>query len=388
MQQADFPDSRWLGRFRRALRIWFEKHRREMPWRGSRDPYRIWVSEIMLQQTTTQTVRGYFDRFLARFPDVETLAAADLAEVNRLWEGLGYYRRAAQLHRAARVIVEKYGGCFPETMENVLALPGVGRYTAGAVLSIARNDRLPILEANTIRLHARLLALRDDPTSGPAQKRLWEWAERVLPQPVRASSGSFNCGDFNQALMDLGSMVCTPAKPNCPKCPVFSLCRTGQAGLQEEIPYRKAKVSPEQRTELAVLVYCRGKVLMVQAPPGERCAGLWDFPRIDITDDLRRHPTLLPIDSVNKKLALLTGRRLALGAPLKTLSHSVTRYRITRLFHEAEDHGVFLSRKPENDKVESSHIVRWFTMEALRRLPLNSPARKLFATVVEPFVVS
>ena len=340
-----------LTTFRRRLFAWFSRNSRELSWRGTRNPYEIWVSEIMLQQTTAAAVEGYYRRFLERFPDVQALAAAELVEVYRLWEGLGYYRRAAQLHKAAGALVEKHGGIFPETFEEVLALPGVGRYTAGAILSIAHDKRLPILEANTIRLHCRLLGLTTSPFETETNKRLWAFAEEILPQK--------NTGRFNQALMDLGSRVCTPKQPQClseTPCPLFEWCQAARLGLQREIPVPKTKPNSEEITEIAVLVRKRGKILLMQYPDGVRWAGLWDFPRC--RDD----------HSVTQTLGELTGRKITPGRQIALHKHTVTRFKITLRFVEGKDGGPL--QKPQ-------YAVRWVRPEELNELPLNSTGRRL-----------
>ena len=347
----------FLQTFRRRVLAWYSRNSRELSWRGTRNPYEIWVSEIMLQQTTTAAVEGYYRRFLERFPDAQTLAAADLAEVYRLWEGLGYYRRAAQLHKAAGVIVEKHGGVFPRSFAEVVALPGVGRYTAGAILSIALDLRLPILEANTIRLHSRLLGVRTDPAETETNRRLWAFAEEILPTK--------NVGRFNQALMDLGSRVCLPKMPLClsesgkNSCPVFDLCRCAELGLQRKIPVPKVKPNVESVTEIAVLVRKRGKILMMRYPDGVRWAGLWDFLRCSSDG---------PNESVTKKLGELTGRKITLSRQIATHKHTVTRFKITLRFVEGKDCGT--AGKPQ-------YAVRWVTPEELDDLPLNSSGRKL-----------
>lgn len=353
-----------LSAFRRRVRAWYERHRRELPWRGTKDPYRIWVSEIMLQQTTTKTVEGYFERFMTRFPTIADLAAANLEQVNRLWEGLGYYRRAAQLHKAALVVVERFGGVFPTRYEDVLALPGVGRYTAGAILSIAFDRRLPILEANTIRLHARLLALKADPTQGEANTALWKFAETILPKK--------DVGHFNQALMDIGSRVCTPRLPDCPNCPILSFCRTAALGLQGEIPYPKAKPIKEDRVEVAAIIRKNGKILMIQYPPGVRWAGLWDFPRCDVPEASLENAAehFAGNRKLAERLARMTGRSIELGTVLDSVKHAVTRFRITLFFCEAHDRG------PTCGDLQSSYTRRWVFPEGLSSLPLNSTARR------------
>ena len=322
----------------------------------------------MLQQTTTATVEGYYQRFLERFPNVHSLAKAELEDVYRLWEGLGYYRRAAQLHKAAIAVVENHGGIFPQTFEHVLALPGVGRYTAGAILSIAHDKRLPILEANTIRLHSRLFGVTTDPLELKTNLRLWAFAEKVLPQK--------NIGIFNQALMDLGSRVCLPKQPLClgeanlfscdtkkSACPVADLCQCARLGLQREIPVPKAKPNMEEITEVAVLVRRRGKILLMQYPESVRWAGLWDFPRCQANGS-----DIFADSTIPKKLGELTGRSITLHRPISTQKHAVTRFKITLRFVEGKDCGPL--QKPQ-------YNVRWVKPEELEEIPLNSTGRKL-----------
>ena len=235
---------------RRRLLAWYATHKRDLPWRRSRDPYRVWISEIMLQQTQVATVGNYFERFIRNFPDVRRLAAARETEVLREWEGLGYYRRARQLHAAAQQIVAEYGGQFPADASELQKLPGIGRYTAGAIASIAFDKRAPILEANTIRLLSRLIGFRGNPHSLSGQRPLWRVAEELLPQKRVA--------DFNQALMELGSLVCTPSEPNCPACPVSTMCAANAAGLQTEIPPAKPRPVYAELHEAAVIVRKNG----------------------------------------------------------------------------------------------------------------------------------
>ena len=175
------PDAKWKSTLRRKLLKWFDENQRDLPWRKNKTPYRIWVSEIMLQQTQVATVVDYYKRFLKRFPTVKKLAAAQEAEVLKLWEGLGYYRRARQLHAAAKLVVQQHGGKFPTDFDSVLALPGIGRYTAGAILSISQDQQQPILEGNTIRLFARLMEMKSDPRTTSNQKALWEFSQSILP---------------------------------------------------------------------------------------------------------------------------------------------------------------------------------------------------------------
>ncbi len=312
----------------------------------------------MLQQTQVKTVVGYFDRFLAAFPTIAALAAADEDEVLRLWEGLGYYRRARQLHQTARIIAAQHGGAFPTDPAIVRCLPGIGRYTAGAILSIAFDAREPILEANTLRLFSRLLAYDGDPRSSEGQQLLWTMAEVVLPR-----RGS---GRMNQALMELGSEVCTHRAPRCQQCPVAALCRASQQGRQSQIPRPTAKPVTEAVRQAAVIVRRRGRVLLLRWPEAGRFARLWDFPRFPIHSspplDIRRE--------LAENVLALTGVVIAPGRQIKTLTHGVTRFRITLECYEAE----FLS----NGKLAATKLeTRWLRPAELEKCPLSSTGRKL-----------
>lgn len=310
-------DAAWRRRLARKLLAWYGRHRRELPWRNSQDAYRVWISEIMLQQTQVATVVPYFERFLRAFPNIRALAQADEHAVLRLWEGLGYYRRARQMHEAARVVCSQHGGEFPRSLDAVLALPGVGRYTAGAIVSIAFDQRAPILEANTVRLFSRLLAFRGDPTSSAGQKLLWQFAEDLLP--ARES------GAFNQALMELGSQVCTPRAPRCEVCPLQQECLAFAAGCQGEVPRPKPKAAFEAIHEASVAVYRSGRVLLRRRQQGERWAGLWDFVRFNVE---QRTPGER-VAEVLHKTRQNSGLKVTAPRHLVTLKHGVTRFRIT-----------------------------------------------------------
>ena len=357
-----WPSGAWKSAFRRRLLAWFGKHGRALPWRSTADPYAIWVSEIMLQQTQVATVIPYYGRFLSRFPNVAALAAADERQVMRWWEGLGYYRRARQLHAAAKRIAADYGGQFPRDAEVVRRLPGIGRYTAGAVLSFAFDAREPILEANTLRLFARLLALREDPLSGAGQKILWSAATAILPK-----RGS---GALNQALMELGSQVCTPREPRCAECPVASFCIANREGLQEHLPTRAAKPKIEHVREASVVIWRGDKVFLVQRAAGERWAGLWDFPRFALCADEESEVHRELIDAVDR----LYGVRIEPRRLLTTLRHSVTRFRITLLCYEVD----LTSANTKNSQADE----RWVRPAALADYPLSMTGRKIAQLVI------
>jgi A/G-specific adenine glycosylase len=351
------PDSAWRQRLRRSLLAWFARHARDLPWRRSRDPYRVWISEVMLQQTQVATVEPYFRRFIERFPDVVSLAAAREEVVLRLWEGLGYYRRARQLHAAAQKIVAEHGGVFPRDFVAVLDLPGVGRYTAGAVCSIAYDARTPILEANSIRVLSRLSGYRDDPLNSRGQQFLWKLATLILPRK--------DVGRFNQAVMELGSEVCSPKAPQCENCPLIRLCAAHDQGLQEKIPLPKRKTKFEDVLEAAVVVASGEKVLIRQCGFDERWAGLWDFPRLAIDGE-----NGTPIESqLSDGVRQLTGCEIEMGDKLTTLKHGVTRFRITLDCYRA----TLIDGEP---KIRSA-TQRWLPLEALEDVPLSVTGRKI-----------
>ena len=347
-----------LQSLRRKLLAWYQTHARDLPWRRSRDPYRVWISEVMLQQTQVATVRDYFTRFLDALPNVDSLASADEQQVLRLWEGLGYYRRARQVHAAAQQIVTQHNSCFPQTVEALRELPGIGRYTAGAIASIAFDQRAPILEANTIRLLSRLIAYRGDPLAAAGQRVLWQTAEDILPQKDVAK--------FNQALMELGSLICTPSEPKCGECPLSTLCKANAAGLQSKIPPPKARPVITELREAAVVVRKNGRVLMRQCGSGERWAGLWDFPRFAVEAE----GPLFASDEIITKLRTQTGVTCAPPTLVKIIKHGVTRYRITLECY----HATFLSGHPRA-RIASPN--KWCRLHDLPELPLSTTGRKI-----------
>ena len=350
----------WKRSLARRLLSWFDQHRRDLPWRRTSDPYQIWVSEIMLQQTQVATVIPYFERFIARFPTVSALAQAEEGDVLRLWEGLGYYRRARQLHRAAHVVVEQHGGVFPRSLEAVGQLPGIGRYTAGAIVSIAFDTAAPIVEANTVRLFSRLIGYRDDPTTAAGRQLLWRVAEDMLPKS--------RCGSFNQALMELGSLVCTPRNPGCEQCPLSALCVACQRGLQDRIPRMPAKAASEAVHEAAVIVCRKNTVLVRRRQAGERWAGLWDFLRFPLV--ARRGAALG--QELLAKVQLHSGLAIEPPERIATIKHGVTRFRITLDCFAAQLSG------EKNKKIKlAAGEWRWIRLDELEPLPLSMTGRKL-----------
>ena len=350
------------GAFKRKLRTrllrWYDRSRRELPWRATRDPYHVWISEIMLQQTQVATVVPYFERFVAEFPSIAELAAASEEQVLRAWEGLGYYRRARHLHQAAGQIVRDHQGQFPASSEEVQALPGIGRYTAGAILSIAWDQRLPILEANTLRLYSRLLGYRDDPRSSAGQSALWKAAESWLPTQ--------RVGDFNQALMELGSRICTPRDPDCDNCPLAELCAARRLGLQAEIPLPPRKPQIESVRQAAVVVRRNQEVLLLRRDDAPRWAGMWDFPRFELEATDPRGMA----DELARRVAETAGVKIERPAPLSTLRHGVTRFRITLECFTAECGRQLAKPAGLTER-------RWVKPAELEPFPLSVTGRKL-----------
>jgi A/G-specific adenine glycosylase len=306
----------------------------------------------MLQQTTVAAVVPYFERFVSRFPNVQTLAAAPEQDVLRLWEGLGYYTRARNIHRTAGLIVCEHGGRFPETVDALQRLPGIGRYTAGAIVSFAFDRPAPIVEANTRRLYARLAGYRVDLTSTEGQRWLWGFAERIVP---RRSPGR-----FNQALMELGATVCTPAEPRCDECPVRKCCQAAAAGAQGEIPALARRPAVTDVTEAYIAVRRNGRYLLRLRGSQERWAGLWDFPRY--ADGDRPPAQLMRTACESLKLDVQIVRQIA------ELRHGVTRFRIRLVCYLAEC---------RSGRVPSRGGLRWVRPSEFEKYPLSMTGRKL-----------
>lgn len=260
--------------FAPRILAWYHQHgRKTLPWQQQKTPYKVWVSEIMLQQTQVATVIPYFERFMSRFPDVASLAAAPVDEVLHHWTGLGYYARARNLHKAAQQIVSSHDGRFPEHIEQVQALPGIGRSTAGAVLSLALGQHQPILDGNVKRVLARHQMVAGWPGNKQVHDRLWQLAEQLTP--------SQNVAAYNQAMMDIGALLCTRSKPQCEQCPVASDCQARQTGRQSEFPGKKPKKALPVRTATFLLIRQQGRILLQKRPPAGLWGGLYCPPEVD-----------------------------------------------------------------------------------------------------------
>jgi A/G-specific adenine glycosylase len=291
---------------RDGLLSWFDRARRDLPWRRTSDPYAIWVSEVMLQQTQVDRVVPYFERFVSRFPTVEALAGASLEEVLSQWRGLGYYSRARNLHAAAKVVAREHRGRLPDDVEGLRALPGFGRYTAGAVASIAFGRQTPLVDGNVARVLSRLFEIDGAPGDKAREALLWALAT-VLVQGERP-------GDFNQALMELGATVCTPSSPTCLLCPVRGRCRAQASGRQGELPPPK-KPAPRKRLELAVALSQRGgEVLLARRAERGLFGGLWELPALVLERG----------DSGYARLRKLFGKRATIGPEMLVLERTLT----------------------------------------------------------------
>lgn len=320
-----------VRRFQAALVAWFRREGRDYPWRRTHDPYAVLVSEVMLQQTQIATVlgRGYYVRWMEQFPDVETLAAAGEAEILKAWEGLGYYSRARNLQRAARAVVEQHGGVFPGELAAVQSLPGVGRYTAGAVLSFAFNQAAPLVDGNVARVLARLFQFQEPVNAPPGQRRLWQWAESLLDAK--------HPREYNSALMELGQRLCTPRRPQCESCPVRAHCASAGADA-ERLPVKRAARATVFVDEHVLWCVRRGRVLMVQET-GPRRRGLWR----------------LPLRQAEECAAL----------PLRHCTqYSITYHRVTLHVHDAPQ------TSPRDGEV-------WQPLAALRGLAMPGPLRRV-----------
>lgn len=346
----------------KAAVAWFHQHGRALPWRQTRDPYLIWISEIMLQQTQVATVIPYYFRFLERFPDVATLAAASLDEVYLYWAGLGYYRRARQLHAAAIRIVEQHASAFPDAYDAIANLPGIGRYTASAIASFAFDQSRGIVEANTQRLYARLMHLDLPIASKDAQSQLWAFADGLMPKNQPGA------GEINQALMEIGSQICTPRMPQCDACPLASWCKTKSRGDQAIIPVPKPPKVFTELAEAALLVQNRrGQWLLRRCLATERWAGLWDFPRFDISNCSGQRQVL---ETLQLAFHERFGCMPQIDDRVHSLKHAVTRYKITLHCYSAR----WPMRPPK--RLDTSDA-RWCSLDEILGTALSSSGKRV-----------
>lgn len=345
----------------RQLLAWYRRNQRPLPWRETSDPYLIWISEIMLQQTRVDMVIPYYHRFLKAFPNVASLARAPSQNVLKMWENLGYYSRARNLHAAAKVIVEKYGGRIPDTHEEIKTLPGIGEYSAGAILSIAYGQVLPAVDGNVRRILCRLFAIRKPVNDTQAQKQLQKIAALLIPLK--------HPGDFNQALMDLGATICKARNPDCLRCPVEGLCQARIKNLQDVLPITgKAPATPHRQAAAAVVRNFKGMLLVVQRPASGLLASLWKLPGGFIQNGKNTENSLR--QNVREEL----GISIQPGKHLASVNHTYSHFRVTLHAYECR----LLKGSP---KPLGCQNWRWASPIDLKKLPLSKIDRMLLEMI-------
>lgn len=337
-----------------ALLRWFAEHRRPLPWRASRDPYRVWVSEVLLQQTRVEQARPYFERFVRRFPNVRSLARATEQDVLKAWEGAGYYGRARRLRQAAQVVLRRYGGRVPSSVEELEGLPGVGPYTARAIAALAYNEPCLALEANGLRVAARLFLYRGLVDSAAGRARLERQLGSLLP--------AHRAGAFNEAVMELGETVCLPSRPRCAVCPLARSCRAYlETGDPSRVPPRRRRPARPHVRAAVVVVERDGRWLLQRRPADGLLGGLWEFPGGKI------EPGESPLEAARRELAEETGLRAGRLVPVSVVRHGYSHFTV-------ELH-VFRTRS--RGRLEEGRNRRWVAPGALSRYPLPTATHKI-----------
>ncbi|MHC4561174.1 MAG: A/G-specific adenine glycosylase [Planctomycetota bacterium] len=348
---------------RRKLLAWWQPHARDMPWRSDRTPYRVWVAEMMLQQTQVQTVGPYFRRWLKAFPSFRALAAASQDSVLKCWEGLGYYSRARNMHATARIVTNELAGRMPRSVEQLRKLPGIGPYTAGAIASIAFGADEPVLDGNVIRVLCRLLGIRRNPADSAVRGELWRLAGELIP-PGRA-------GDFNEAMMDLGATVCTPTSPDCPTCPLRALCIARAKGLQAKLPVRPHRRKPPHYDIAVGVVIKRGKVLIARRKPDVMLGGLWEFPGGKMQSG--EAAAQAAIREVREEVGIEVA---ADDTPFATVQHAYSHFRITL-------QAVVCRHVRGRPRAIGCEAVRWVAMDDLGDYAFPRANQKVLAKLKE-----
>jgi len=329
---------------------WYRQQGRTLPWRGNTNPYAVWVSEIMLQQTRVETVISYYERWMQLFPNINDLAKASEQDVLNAWEGLGYYSRARNLHKAAKIVVKQHNGQLPRDLKELRKLPGIGRYTVGAIASIAFNMDEPTLDGNLRRVFARLFDM-SEPADAPAgEKRLWGLAAEHLPKG--------QAGDYNQALMDLGATICLPKNPRCLLCPLMEMCQARASGTQEERPVLKPRKETPHYVHAAGVIIDDGNVLLAKRPSKGLLGGMWEFPNGRVNGN--------PLEGLEP--ALETGYRLKVQRKdaLGSVQHAYTHFRVTVHAFRCQ-----LISIPENKNL------KWVALTRLEDYPMGKVDRQI-----------
>ncbi len=352
-----------MTEFARLLLDWYAKNARQLPWRGHPDPYAVWVSEIMLQQTRVETVIPYFERWMARFPTLRSLAEAQEQDVLQLWEGLGYYSRARNLHKAAQRVMQEYAGQLPPGRQALERLPGIGRYTAGAIASMAFGRDEAALDGNIRRVLARVFDVQVPARSAEGERILWELALQHLP-PGRA-------GDYNQAMMDLAAAICTPRSPQCLLCPLYALCEAAQLGQQEERPVLEPRPEVPHYLVTAAVIHRNGQVLIARRPSEGLLGGLWEFPggKVEPGEELP--------DCLRREICEELGAEVAVGEKVGVFRHAYTHFKVTlHAFHCQLNVG-------EPQPIQASDL-RWVSLNQLADFPMGKIDRLIANALNQP----
>ncbi|GAB4572115.1 MAG: A/G-specific adenine glycosylase [Anaerolineae bacterium] len=352
--------------FALALLNWFQTHAADLPWRTNRHPYRVWLSEVMLQQTQVATVVPYFERFVNAFPTVEALAAAPQEEVLKLWEGLGYYSRARNLHRAAQKVVQEWGGALPADVDDLQTLPGIGRYTAGAIASLAFGARVPVLDGNVIRILTRLYDLDDEVNRPDTVRKLWTLAEELVPED--------RPGMYNEALMELGRVICRPRDPLCDQCPIQVHCRAWRAGTQHARPVKRKRPPVPHYEVAAGVIYGMGdnagRILIAQRPEDGLLGGLWEFPGGKREDGEQMQ------DALRRELGEELGIEVEVGEMLVRVKHAFTHFRITLDAYECRH----IAGEPQRLGVAD---FAWVTLDEMAQYPFGKADQQIITALRE-----
>ncbi len=342
----------------RTLR-WYKDHKRDLPWRHTQNPYFIWVAEVMLQQTRVETVIPYYHHFLEQFPTVEVLAGASLQDVLKVWENMGYYGRARHLQAAAREIVNEKGGAIPRTWDELMRLPGIGVYTAGAILSFAFAERVPAVDGNVRRVLCRLFLIQEPLDRAQTERHIFELAASLVPEK--------NPGAFNQGLMDIGAAICSSRSPSCSSCPLGRLCLAFAEGVQADLPVRRRPRPPPHKEMTAGIIYDRrGRVLIVERPPSGLLGGLWKFPGGE------KRPGETTPKALRRTIKEETGLKVLVREPIAKIEHRYTHFRMTLLAHRC-------SPRNANSGRPISQRIQWVDPRALRKLPFSRADQKIIA---------
>src|SRR4051812_32509880 len=349
-----------MSRKRLVMKLldWFRQNARDLPWRRTVDPYAIWVSEIMLQQTQVKTVIPYWERWVKLFPNVRSLAEAPEEKVLKAWEGLGYYSRARNLRKGAAQVITEFRGKFPNHFENVLKLPGIGRYTAGAICSIAFNQPTAILDGNVARVLSRIYLIDGDIKVNSVRDRLWAIAHKLVHEA--ASLPGRSCSDLNQSLMELGALICTPNNPSCRNCPVRRFCEAYKQNAVDQYPQSSPRKKPKQKLHFAFVLEKNGSGLIRRRPSGQVNAGFWEFPNFEAAKR----------KSAAEQIAAFLQRDSGRLALWHTLKHSITTNRITLKTYRLQVNG-------EARQLKDALGCDWHPISKLENLPFTGAHSKL-----------